>query len=205
MVASRSRSVCWMRITHKKVNACKSQSQTACTVKPRFRRKASHYLRQVSTFIFLAFCFSASCILASAQATPTFNPTGGTYNSAQTVKSGNADNAIGSVAYTINLTKVATPTFSPIAGTYNSAQAVTISDATSGTTIYYTTNGTTPTASSRTYSGPIAVSVSETVKALGIRSAIPIARSDRLRMSSISWQPRRASVPRQERTPRRKR
>ena len=38
-----------------------------------------------------------------------------------------------------------TPTFSPAAGTYKTAQTVTISDTTSGATIYYTTNGTTPT------------------------------------------------------------
>ncbi len=170
MVASRSQSVCWTRITHKRVNAGKSQSQTACTIKSRCRRKASHCLRQVSTFIFLAFCFSASCILASAQATPTFIPAGGTYNSPQTVKSGNADNAIGSVAYTINLTKVATPTFSPVAGTYNLAQTVTISDATSGATIYYTTNGTTPTTSSPVYSAPISVAATEKIKALGVKS-----------------------------------
>ncbi|MFT4111118.1 chitobiase/beta-hexosaminidase C-terminal domain-containing protein, partial [Silvibacterium sp.] len=44
-------------------------------------------------------------------------------------------------------TAASTPSFSPSAGTYTSAQTVTISDSTSGATIYYTTNGTTPTTS----------------------------------------------------------
>ena len=64
----------------------------------------------------------------------------------------------------------ATPSFSPAAGTYSSAQTVTISDATSGATIYYTTNGTSPTTSSAVYSGPITVSSSETVEAIATAS-----------------------------------
>jgi hypothetical protein len=60
----------------------------------------------------------------------------------------------------------ATPTFSPVAGSYTSAQTVTISDATSGAKIYYTTNGTTPTTSSPLYSGPITVSSTETLEAI---------------------------------------
>jgi len=60
----------------------------------------------------------------------------------------------------------ATPTFSPVAGTYTAAQTVTISDATSGATIYYTTNGTTPTTSSPVYSGAIVVSSTETLEAI---------------------------------------
>ncbi len=67
----------------------------------------------------------------------------------------------------------ASPTFSPIGGTYFSAQSVTLSDATSGASIYYTLDGTTPTASSTLYSSPIAVSASETVKAVAILNGVP--------------------------------
>jgi len=62
----------------------------------------------------------------------------------------------------------ASPTFGPVAGTYTSAQSVTLSDSTIGATIYYTTNGTTPSISSTVYTGPISVSSSETIKAIAI-------------------------------------
>jgi hypothetical protein len=73
--------------------------------------------------------------------------------------------AVGSATYTIQL-PAATPTFSPAAGTYASAQSVTISDATGGATIYYTTDGTTPTTASTKYTGAISVASSLTVKAI---------------------------------------
>jgi N-acetylneuraminic acid mutarotase len=60
----------------------------------------------------------------------------------------------------------ATPTFSVPAGTYTTPQTVTISDATSAPTIYYTTDGTTPTTSSSAYSGPITLSSTETLQAI---------------------------------------
>jgi len=61
---------------------------------------------------------------------------------------------------------VAVPAFNPPAGNYSSSQSVSISDATSGGTIYYTTDGTTPTTSSTVYSGPITVSSSMTLQAM---------------------------------------
>src|SRR6202044_3330454 len=77
--------------------------------------------------------------------------------------------ALASGAYTIGGSPTtATPSFSPGAGTYTSAQSVSISDATSNATIYYTTNGTTPTTSSTQYAGPIMVSSTETLQAIAV-------------------------------------
>ena len=72
-------------------------------------------------------------------------------------------------SFTIN-GPAATPTFSPVAGTYDTNQTVTISDATAGAVIHYTTDGSTPTASSSVYTQPITVAVTTTVKAIAIAS-----------------------------------
>ena len=79
--------------------------------------------------------------------------------------SGYSQSAVATAAYTISKT-AATPVFSPAAGTYSSTQSVTITDATTGATIYYTTNGSTPTTSSTKYTGAISVSSTETIKAI---------------------------------------
>jgi hypothetical protein len=67
---------------------------------------------------------------------------------------------------------VSTPTFSPKAGTYTAAQSVAISSSTSGSTIYYTTNGSTPTTKSTKYSGKVTVSTSLTLKAIATKSGM---------------------------------
>ena len=62
----------------------------------------------------------------------------------------------------------ATPEFSVPGGTYSSSQTVSITDATVDAAIYYTTDGSTPTSSSRVYSSPIPVTATQTIKAIAI-------------------------------------
>ncbi len=68
----------------------------------------------------------------------------------------------------LRLLNRATPSISPATGTYTGTQQVTISDATSGATIYYTIDGTVPTASSTPYTSAISISASATVQAIAI-------------------------------------
>jgi glucosylceramidase len=63
----------------------------------------------------------------------------------------------------------ATPSFWPVAGTYSPTQ-ITLSDTTANSTIYYTTDGSTPTASSTAYAGPVAIGSTTTVKAIATAS-----------------------------------
>jgi hypothetical protein len=83
------------------------------------------------------------------------------------VASGYSNSAVASASYTFTLS-AATPTFSLAAGTYTSAQSVTLSAATPGATIYYTTNGTGPTTSSTQFTGTISVGTSEVIEAVAV-------------------------------------
>src|SRR5205814_7204019 len=90
----------------------------------------------------------------------------------QTIKAiaaapGYANSPVTSATYTI---RVATPTFSPAAGTYSQPLSVTLSDATSGATIYYTTDGSTPTTVSTPYTGPISVTQTTPLKAIAAKA-----------------------------------
>jgi hypothetical protein len=78
---------------------------------------------------------------------------------------------VASATYTIQQ-KVATPSFSPAPGTYVTSVSVTISDATSGATIRYTTDGSTPTTSSTQYTGPVSVTQTITIRAIAAKSGM---------------------------------
>ena len=66
---------------------------------------------------------------------------------------------------------VATPTFTPNgASGFSSTQSVTISCATVGATIHYTTDGTEPTASSPVYSTALSLTSTTTVKAIAVKA-----------------------------------
>ena len=83
------------------------------------------------------------------------------------------DSSVTSATFTLAPSMVATPTFTPAAGVYTSAQNVTISSATAGASIRYTTDGSTPTSTVGTiYSAPVSVSVSQALKAIAYKSGM---------------------------------
>jgi hypothetical protein len=83
--------------------------------------------------------------------------------------SGMANSDVASAAYTL---QAATPTFNPPGGAYPLPQRVTITSASPNVTIYYTTDGSTPTTASNVYTGPVVVTVlpATTLKAIAVRS-----------------------------------
>jgi hypothetical protein len=88
-------------------------------------------------------------------------------------KSGMTDSSVTSATYTISASTVAAPAFSPGGGTYTGAQSVTITSSTSGATIRYTTNGTTPTSTTGTvYSAPVGIAATATLKAIAYKSGM---------------------------------
>ena len=87
------------------------------------------------------------------------------------VKDGMNDSAVASVSYTIKGT-VATPAFSLASGEVDSGTEVTITCSTEGAKIYYTTDGTEPTASSTEYKAAISVTAAVTLKAIAVKSGM---------------------------------
>lgn len=66
---------------------------------------------------------------------------------------------------------VAKPTFDPAPGNYTTAQFITLSTTTAGASIYYTTNGTTPSATNGVlYSAPVPLGASATIKVVACKT-----------------------------------
>ncbi len=66
--------------------------------------------------------------------------------------------------------KVAKPAFSVASGELTKGTEIEITSATEGAAIYYTTDGTTPTASSTKYSAKIVINTATTIKAFAVKS-----------------------------------
>ena len=76
------------------------------------------------------------------------------------------------VMETVVMETVATPEFSVASGAVNSGTEVTITCSTEGAKIYYTTDGSEPTASSTEYTAAISVTEAVTLKAIAVKSGM---------------------------------
>lgn len=105
--------------------------------------------------------------------TPFLMPGTGTVR-AMAVASGMANSAIAVANFTIsNPAQVAAPVISPSSGSFTAPLMVSISSATSGAIIYYTTSGNEPlpgTSYTRVYSGPFTISANTTIRAFGVKA-----------------------------------
>jgi formylglycine-generating enzyme required for sulfatase activity len=86
-------------------------------------------------------------------------------------KAGWSDSPVSSGNFSVVFPTVDSPTFNKTAGTYNSDQAVTIACATPGAAIYYTTNGTAPSAANGTAcssGSSVSLATKTTLKAIAV-------------------------------------
>jgi hypothetical protein len=84
-------------------------------------------------------------------------------------KTGYTDSGVASATYAL---VVANPTASPAGNSYSANQSVTLSTTTTGASIYYTTDGSTPTTSSTLYAGALTITGSTALRAIGVKSGM---------------------------------
>lgn len=116
---------------------------------------------------------SADAIRYTLDGTNPTKTTGTVYSSPIEITTGTTIKAIAiegdevsNIATAIYTISVTAPTFDPYTGTYPIGTTISLTSA--GNTIYYTTNGDTPTTSSTEYTDPIVLTESMTVKAIAV-------------------------------------
>jgi hypothetical protein len=130
-----------------------------------------------STFDTMPFC-DALPISGTGPGTVTLTPhtanrPAGTYTDQITVSSPGSPSVVVPVTLTLTSTStVATPTIAPNGGSFTTSVSVSLACSTSGATIRYTLDGSTPTTSSALYGGAISLSNSATVRARAFKSGM---------------------------------
>jgi uncharacterized protein (TIGR02145 family) len=85
--------------------------------------------------------------------------------------------AQGGVGYSVRclLSFAYTPSFSLTEGKYHEDQSLRISSEMPGAQVYYTTDGSIPTTTSKTYAESISISGSQTIKAIAVKAGFPVS------------------------------
>jgi hypothetical protein len=89
------------------------------------------------------------------------------------VRSGYNNSAVMTASYTVQAPAiVAAPTANPASGTVASGSSISLTTATEGASIYYTTDGSEPSTASTLYSTPITISSSTAIKAIAVKDGM---------------------------------
>lgn len=166
-----------------KVNEVFASSSIPTAAAPAFSVKAGNYTEPVSVAITsttqdAAIYYTVDGSVPTAESTLYSEPIEvkqSTTLKAIVIKDGMNPSSVATAVYTIGeapVEAVADPAFSPAGGTYTEAVEVTITCATEGAQIHYTTDGTEPTSESPVYGEAVTVSESAVVKAIAVKEGM---------------------------------
>ena len=105
---------------------------------------------------------------------------------AMAIATGHTQSAVLTEKYTIEK-QAAAPVFSPAVGTYTTTETITITGATPGAVIYYTTNGTAPTSASTKYTAPVAITQTTDFQAIAIATGYVNSVAAKANYTLIGW------------------